>query len=264
MHSDYLTTALQATKAAEAVIMHYFGTNPKTQTKADLSPVTIADQEAEETIKKVIKQAFPSHTFYGEEGEKADLTHHRGYTWIIDPIDGTKNYIRGMPLFATLLALLHDGELILGVSNAPAMGELMYAEKGQGCYMNDQRVLVAKTATLEDAYLSFGSVKYFERRELTSSLAELITHRVKWARGIGDFWSYHLLAQGKIDIMIEAETKLWDIAPFKVIIEEAGGRLTQLDGAPMSPAAASCLATNGILHPLALEAFSSQRGSDTL
>lgn len=252
MKSPYLTAAIEAAKAAEEVILNYFGKTIETHTKADLSPVTIADQEAEEIIKSVIRKRFPDHTFYGEEGEKADLTSHRGYTWVIDPIDGTKSFMRGNQLFATEIALLKDGEVVLGVSNAPVMGELVYAEKGEGCFFNGERVMVKPTEDIAAGYASFGALKYFEKHGSMASLVKL-SETVKWARGIGDFWSYHLLAQGKLDIMLEADTKLWDIAALKIIVEEAGGMFTQLDGKPITPASTSALATNGRLHQAVLD-----------
>jgi histidinol-phosphatase len=254
--SKYLHVALQAVTSAEKIILHYYEHGVDSQLKADLSPVTIADQEAEEAIKAVILQNFPDHTFYGEEGEKVDLTNHRGYTWIIDPIDGTKSFMRHMPLFATQLALLHDGELVLGVSNAPLLKECIYAQKGYGCYMNEQRLQVGNAPSLSDAYASFGGLKYFAKNNTLDGVVAL-SQQAKWSRGIGDFWSYHLLAQGTIDIMVEAQTKLWDIAALKVIIEEAGGQFTQLDGQPITVDSTTALATNGPVHSAVLDLFKS-------
>lgn len=254
MNSEYMTVALEAVEAAEHRILHYLKHGVESHTKADLSPVTAADQEAEEIIKSTIKQHFPDHTFYGEEGEKVDLKNHKGYTWIIDPIDGTKSFMRQIPLFATQLALLKDGELVLGVSNAPILQERIYAEKGQGCYLNGERVQVGDTGQLNDAYASFGGLKYFAKTSMLDGVVAL-SQTAQWQRGIGDFWSYHLLAQGKIDIMIEASTKLWDIAALKVIVEEAGGRFTQLDGRPITTDSTSAVATNGLLHEAVLSLF---------
>ncbi len=254
MKSKYLAVALEAVAAAEQIILHYLEHGVQSYVKADLSPVTVADQEAEEAIKATIKRHFPDHTFYGEEGEKVDLKNHQGYTWIIDPIDGTKSFMRQIPLFATQLALLKDGELVLGVSNAPVLKECMYAEKGQGCYLNDQRVTVGSAAQISDAYASFGGLKHFAKNNMLEGVITL-SQTAQWPRGIGDFWSYHLLAQGKIDIMIEAKTKLWDIAALKVIVEEAGGRFTQMDGQPILTTSTTALATNGLLHEAVLELF---------
>lgn len=256
MKSPYALAAIQAVTAAERIILSYYQqASLETNIKADLSPVTIADQKAEEVIKEILRKHFPDHTFYGEEGEKVSLENHRGYTWIIDPIDGTKSFMRQIPLFATQLALLKDGELVLGISNAPALQELMYAEKGNGCYLNDRRVHVSDVTNLDKAYVSFGGLKHFAKQNMMDALAEL-SQKAQWPRGIGDFWSYHLLAQGKLDVMIEAETKLWDIAALKVIVEEAGGRFTQLDVQPITPASTTALATNGTLHQTVASMFS--------
>lgn len=255
MHSLYLTTALKAVAAAEPIILHYFNTPPETMLKDDRSPVTIADQEAEAAITAVLSEQFPSHTFYGEEGAKTDLAHHKGYTWVIDPIDGTKNFVRGMPLFATQLALLHDGKFVLGVSNAPLLHELLYAEKGTGCFLNGEPVHVSKTTALDEGYISYGAIKYFDAQGRLPQLTKL-TAANRWARGMGDFWSYHLLAQGKIDMMTEATTKIWDIAALTVIVEEAGGTVTQLDGRPLAATdSTSIIASNGQLHDTARAFF---------
>lgn len=253
--SEYLTIALSAVRQAETVILNYLSQDVRVQLKEDDSPVTIADQEAEAVIKKTILERFPDHSFFGEEGEKVDLDNHQGFTWIIDPIDGTKNYLRKNPLFGTQLALMHDGELILGVSNAPLMHELVYAEKGQGAYMNDARLRVSDVSELKDAYVSFGSLKYFIKNGKSAPLLSL-AEEARWARGIGDFWSYHLLAQGKIDVMTEAHVKLWDIAAAAVILREAGGRITQLDGREIGPHTTTVLATNGKLHTAVAARFS--------
>jgi len=256
MKSPYLEAAIEAVKAAEQIILTYLGDGIQKDIKEDLSPVTIADREAEEVIKATLHRRFPDHTFYGEETDKPDLAKHRGYTWIIDPIDGTKSFMRQIPLFATQLALLKDGELILGVSNAPLLKELMYAGKGQGCYLNDKPVHVSNTSQIGDAYVSFGGLKHFAKHDMMEGIVKL-SQSAQWPRGIGDFWSYHLLAQGKLDVMIEASTKLWDIAALKVIVEEAGGQFTQLDGSPITPASTTALATNNPrLHQAILEIFS--------
>jgi len=247
MKSPYLPVAIQAVKAAEKIILQHYQSNLAVQTKADMTPVTIADQQAEEIIKQTILAAFPDHTFFGEEGEKVDLENHKGFTWIIDPIDGTKSYIRGIPLFGTLLALLHDGELIVGVSNAPVWGEMLYAAKGEGAFVNDTRIHVSDVADLQDSFVSNGRLKYFEDIDKIPQLLS-VSRQAKWARGMGDFWIYHLVAQGKVDVMMGGSIKFWDIAAAKVIVEEAGGQMTQLDGQPITFRSTATLATNGKLH----------------
>jgi len=247
MQSPYVPVAIEAVKAAQVVILKHYQSNLVVTAKEDQSPVTIADQQAEDIIRQTILSSFPDHTFFGEEGEKVDLQQHKGFTWIIDPIDGTKSYIRGFPLFGTLLALLHDGELIVGVSNAPAWGELIYAAKGEGAFLNDKRLSVSEVDNLNEAYLSNGRLKYFEDIHKMPQLLAL-SREVKWARGLGDFWIYHLIAGGKVDIMMEGSVKFWDIAAAKVIVEEAGGKMTQLDGEPINFKSTTALATNGLLH----------------
>lgn len=256
MKSPYLPVAIAAVKAAEKIILQHYQSNLAVQTKADMTPVTIADQQAEDIIKQTILEAFPDHTFFGEEGEKVELEDHKGFTWVIDPIDGTKSYIRGIPLFGTLLALLHDGELILGVSNAPVWGELMYAAKGEGAFLNGERVSVSDVAAVEDAFLSNGRLKYFEDIDKISQLLA-VSRQAKWARGMGDFWIYHLIAEGKVDIMMEGSVKFWDIAAAKVIVEEAGGQMTQLDGQPITFRSTTTLATNGHLHSAVIATMNS-------
>lgn len=254
MKSPYLPVAIDAVKAAQDIILKYYQSNFDVEKKDDKSPVTIADQQAEDIIKQTILEAFPDHTFFGEEGEKVDLQNHKGFTWIIDPIDGTRSFIRGFPLFGTLLALLHDGELIVGVSNAPAWGELIYAAKGEGAYLNDTRLSVSKVDDMKDAYLSNGRLRYFENIDKIPQLLAF-SRRAQWARGMGDFWIYHLVAEGRVDIMMEGSVKFWDIAAAKVIVEEAGGSMTQLDGQPITYRSTTALATNGLLHAEAVAAM---------
>lgn len=247
MRSPYLPIAIEAVKAAEPVIMEHYQAGLEVAIKEDRTPVTVADQQAEEIIKQTILNSFPDHTFYGEEGEKVDLDNHEGFTWIIDPIDGTKGYIRGIPLFGTQLALLHDGELTVGVSNMPVLGELMYAAKDEGAFLNDTPVSVSATDGIGQAYLNSGRLKYFEEIDKITQLLD-ISRQVEWSRTIGDCWGYHLIAQGKADIMLEGEINFWDVAAAKVIVEAAGGMVTQFDGQPLSHKSTTSLATNGMLH----------------
>ena len=192
--------------------------------------VTIADKECEKALTTRLLAAYPGTHVVGEEGAgHMDELKNGTPSWIIDPIDGTKSYLRKNPLFATQLALMHNGEFILGVSNAPLLGELLYAEKGSGCYLNGALVHVSDVNVMKDAYISYGSLKYFAKTGRLDNLVA-VANDVTWARAIGDFWSYHLLAQGKLDSMIEADTKLWDVAALTVIVREAGGTITQLDG----------------------------------
>lgn len=252
--SKFLEIAIEAAKKAEEIILEYYKDNLRTDIKSDLSPVTKADVEAEEKIIAIIKNQFPSHGFLGEESVKN--IEKKDYLWIIDPIDGTKNYLRKIPLFATQIALMKRGKLILGVSNAPLLKEMLYAEKGSGAYFNGSKIQVSPIKELDESYMLFGGVEYFKKYGLLKNLISLIEN-TRGHRGIGDFWSYHLLAQGKVDIMMEAQTKIWDIAALKVIVEEAGGKVTDMKGNEVGLDTSSILATNEKLHQEVLDRLSS-------
>ncbi|HEV7213881.1 MAG TPA: inositol monophosphatase family protein, partial [Chloroflexota bacterium] len=238
-----LDLAVAAARAAGAVAMRYFEAELQIDTKADRTPVTQADREAEALIRRMISERYPDHRFLGEEmgGQAA-----AGAVWIIDPIDGTKNFIRGLPFFAVQLALHHNGVPVLGVSYAPVLDELLAAERGKGATYNGSTVHVSHVGGLAEAFVSHGGLDVFDKQGSASALLDL-SRRVMSIRGHGDFYGYHLLARGKVDVMLEAQISPWDIAALRVIVTEAGGRFTDLDGAsPELPA--SSLATNGLLH----------------
>ena len=242
--TKFLDVALRAVKKSEKVLMKYYDKFVDIKLKDDSSPLTIADTEAEEIIFQTIKKTFPNHSFLGEEGGKKGKS---DYLWIIDPIDGTKNYSRGIPLFGTQIALMHKGGIIVGVSNSPAMKELVYSELGKGAYLNGKRIRVSEINKLKDAYMSFGGLKYFQRKNMVENLLKII-NKTRGHRGIGDFWSYHLLARGSVDIVIEAGTKIWDIAAVSLIVKEAGGKVTELNGEEINENSTSIIATNNKLH----------------
>lgn len=250
MQNDFLNIAIEAVRKAEEIILRHYKPNIEASLKTDETPVTIADTEAEKIIISIIRQAFPTHDFLGEESgtriSKSD------YLWIIDPIDGTKNYMRGIPLFTTEVALMEKGKLVLGVSNAPVLKDLMYAQKGHGAYSNGKQVHVSNRY-IKDSYMSFGDISKFQKNNKIKNLLQL-DQKVQGSRGLGDCWSYHLLAQGKIDIMIE-HPKIWDIAAVTVIVEEAGGKVTDLNGRAVDLNTTSLLATNGKIHEEVLGYF---------
>ncbi|MFA5406634.1 MAG: inositol monophosphatase family protein [Candidatus Nanoarchaeia archaeon] len=247
---EFLRVALEAVKAAEDIIMNYYQANPESSLKADNSLVTRADVEAERVIIETIKESFPGHNIIGEES--GSDSKDSDYTWVIDPIDGTNSYSRGLPFFATQIALMKGDEVILGVSNAPALKELMYAEKGKGAFLNHERVRVSAISELSKSFINHGNIKYF--KTAFEPLMKL-TNSVFTTRGIGDFYGYHLVAQGKSELMIEARTKLWDIAAMKIIIEEAGGRVTDFKGRPITDKVTSIIASNGLIHDQVIELF---------
>ena len=239
--SAYLETAIQAAKAGEKVIRQYYLGNFDIELKADQSPVTVADVETEKTIKDIILGAFPEHGFFGEETGKTNPDAE--FNWLIDPIDGTKSFVRQYPFFSTQIALMQGDELIMGVSNAPVFGEMAYAEKGLGAYLNDQPIHVSDIQALGKATLSMGNISTLAGMPQWQNTATLV-RSVNRTRGYGDFYHYHLLAAGKIDIIVESDVNILDIAALSVIINEAGGCFTDLSGNALNLDTTTVLACN--------------------
>jgi len=250
--SPYLTAALEAAEAASEVIRRLYRRNIEITVKADKSPVTEADVEAERAIRRLLEARFPDHGFFGEEtgsrGMGAD------YVWLVDPIDGTKSFVREYPMFSTQIALLCEGELVLGVSSAPVYGELVWAERGKGAWLGGERLAVSDVASISGATLSSGNLRSLARSPAWSRYGALVGS-VNRIRGYGDFLHYHLLAGGKIDAVIESDVNILDIAALVVVVEEAGGRFTDLSGRSVGFDTTTVLATNGPLHGLVLEAI---------
>lgn len=246
--SGYLDTAIAAARAAEGVINRYYHGDFEVERKADASPVTIADIECERVIKRVLAEAFPDHGFYGEELGRESID--ADYVWLIDPIDGTKSFVRGYPFFSTQIALMHEGELIVGVSNAPAFGhgEMAWAARGQGAFLNGEPIRVSTVDEIAETSLSMGNIGALGASPAWPAIGELVgdVHRI---RGYGDFYHYHLLAAGAIDAVIESDLNILDIAALAVIVREAGGDITELGGGPIGLASRTAMATNGRLRP---------------
>ncbi len=252
MPSKELTAALAAARAAAEVIGTYYRKNPGVRTKPDDSPVTEADVRAEEVIRATLNRHFPGYGFYGEEtGQHAMQAES---LWLVDPIDGTKSFVRDTPFFSTQIALLRAGKLVLSVSNAPAYGELAFAVQGAGAWLNEQPLWVSEVAELAGAFVSTGNLKTLARSPRWQRLAGLIG-RVSRVRGYGDFVHYHLLARGALDVVIESDVNILDIAALTVIVREAGGTFTDLEGAAVDLGTRSVLASNGALHAPVLEAL---------
>jgi histidinol-phosphatase len=254
-HSPFLTTALDAARAAAVVIRRYYQQNLAVTVKADKSPVTQADVETEQVIRKIIAERFPDHGFYGEETGSSGIDNE--YLWLVDPIDGTKAFVREYPMFSTQIALMHKGKLIMGVSSAPQYGvngEIAYGEVGKGAWLNDKPIKVSEIDSIEGAAISGGNLKTLALSDQWSKYGALVAraHRI---RGYGDFLHYHLLAAGKIDVVIESDVNILDIAALAVIVEAAGGKFTQLDGAPINLQTTTVLATNGKLHTAVFNAL---------
>ncbi|MBS0581492.1 MAG: inositol-phosphate phosphatase [Proteobacteria bacterium] len=245
-----LIVARQAAQAAAAVIARHWRAGTEVEIKADQTPVTIADREAEAAIKRVLRAAFPDHACYGEEeGREGD----GDFLWLIDPIDGTRSFVRGYPMFSTQIALMHRGELVLGVSSASEFGELAWARKGGGAFLDGKPVRVADTEAFDaQTAISFGNVKTLSRGPGWNALAGLI-QRCGRTRGYGDFYHYHLLARGSLDLVIESDVNILDIAALAVIVREAGGTFTDLAGRELTLATTSVLAGTPALHRQALD-----------
>jgi histidinol-phosphatase len=245
MPSPELEAALEAARAAAAVIQSLYQRNLEVQLKADKSPVTEADVRAEEAIATVLRSRFPHYGFYGEETGQHAMSAES--IWLVDPIDGTKSFVRECPFFSTQIALWRAGRFVLGVSSAPAYGELAWAERGAGAFLDGKPMRVSAVARIEEAIVSTGNLKTLARGTQWPRFGELVT-RVNRIRGYGDFVHYHLLARGALDAVIESDVNILDIAALTVIVEEAGGRFTDLGGGPVGFDTTTVLATNGPLH----------------
>ncbi|HUI60861.1 MAG TPA: inositol monophosphatase family protein [Steroidobacteraceae bacterium] len=245
MPSSELQAALAAAEAAAQVIRSLYQKNLQVRTKADATPVTEADVRAEEAIREVLTRRFPGHGFYGEETGQHAIGAHS--VWLVDPIDGTKSFVRDCPFFSTQIALMRGGQLVLGVSSAPAYGELAWAEQGRGAFLNDRPVRVSAVSDLAASTVSTGNLKTLARSAGWARFGELIG-RVSRVRGYGDFVHYHLLARGSLDVVIESDVNILDIAALTVIVREAGGTFSDLSGGPVGLETTSVLATNGLLH----------------
>ncbi len=246
-----LNVAIKAAKEAGKIINRYFDSNLKVEIKADNSPVTVADKEAEKKIVSVIKKHFPDHNFLGEEFTYQQTDSE--YKWIIDPIDGTKNFIRKVPFFGTFIALEKNNKIITGVVHLPKMNILAYATKGKGCFINGKKAKVSRISRLEDAFFVYGDIdEYYSKnydKELMKMVAKCARHR-----GFGQQWGCIFLAQGSVDVDLNLKAKPWDVAAQKIIIEEAGGKLTDIEGKD-TIYSGDYLATNKKLHEEVLSIF---------
>ncbi len=250
--SPELQAALDAAQQAAVIARSLFQRNLTVRLKADKTPVTDADVQCETAIREILEARFPAYGFQGEEtgSHRADAEN----VWLVDPIDGTKAFVREYAMFSTQIALMRRGALILGVSSAPVYGELAYAERGAGAYLNGRAMAVSGVATLEDAAVSAGNIKSLATGSQWGRYGAMIA-RVARIRGYGDFLHYHLLAAGKIDVVIETDVNILDIAALVAIVTEAGGCFTELDGGPIGLESTTVLATNGPLHAPVLAAL---------
>jgi histidinol-phosphatase len=256
-YDDDLRLAHVLADAADSVTMGRFrALDLRVDTKPDLTPVTDADRSAEEAIRSTLRRARPRDAVTGEE---FGAVGHGPRRWLLDPIDGTKNFVRGVPVWATLIALIDGDDVVAGVVSAPALGRRWWAATGTGAYTGKSlsaatRLAVSGVTSLSDASLSYSSLGGWEDRGLSKPFLEL-TREVWRTRAYGDFWSYMLVAEGAVDVACEPEVALHDLAAPAIVVTEAGGRFTDLGGTP-GPAGGSALATNGLLHEEVLERLS--------
>ena len=250
--SPELQAALDAAEQAAQIARALFQRNIEVRIKADKTPVTEADVRCESAIREILEARFPSFGFFGEETGSRDQSAEN--LWLVDPIDGTKAFVRGYAMFSTQIALMRRGEIVLGVSSAPVYGELCFAERGCGAYLNGKPVKVSQVATLEATALSSGNLKTLASGSQWARYGELVA-QVDRVRGYGDFLHYHLLASGRIDAVIETDVNILDIAACVAIVSEAGGRFTDLNGAPITLGSTSVLASNGRVHAAVLAAL---------
>lgn len=248
--SSDLELALRLADAADGITRDRFGAlDLKVDAKPDLTPVSDADLAVEQAIRQILSAQRPDDSVLGEEfGGDAEFT---GRQWVIDPIDGTKNFVRGVPIWATLIALLEDGVPVVGVVSAPALSRRWWAAAGSGAWTSfdaeaPKSISVSAVGELSSASLGFSSLSGWRDRGLRESFLAL-TDDVWRVRGYGDFFTYCLLAEGALDIATEPEVSLWDLAALDILVREAGGRFTSLAGQP-GPHGGDAVATNGLLH----------------
>jgi len=242
-----VAAAVEAARAAGEIAMKYYRGGFQVTIKPDKTPVTQADQEAEKAIRAILARATPECGFLGEEFGQEGSTRKR---WIIDPIDGTKNFVRHIPFWAVLIALEEDGQVTTGVVHNPATGELFWARRGEGAWANGERMHVSTCPVLTDAFLIHSSLNILRAAGFWAGFERLVDATSR-QRGFGDYFGYCLVAEGKAEIYAEADLKAWDVAPMKILVEEAGGKLTDFAGKP-DIYTGSVLATNGLLHDEAL------------
>ncbi|QGU06671.1 Histidinol-phosphatase [Corynebacterium occultum] len=257
-YADDLALALELADIADGITLDRFeATDLAIESKPDMTPVSDADLACEEALRAKLSEARPADALLGEEfgGE----VEHSGRQWVIDPIDGTKNYVRGVPVWATLISLLEDGVPVVGVISAPALARRWYAAKDSGAFRtfsggSPKRLQVSKVNDLSDASLSFSSLSGWQERGLREKFVALSDETWR-LRGYGDFFSYCLVAEGAVDIAAEPEVSLWDLAALAILVEEAGGTFSSLAGVS-GPHGGDAVATNGVLHDAVLAQFS--------
>ena len=247
--NELLQFAVELGRGAGDITLEYFRKNPETETKSDGSYVTIADRHAESYLREEIAKRFPDDGVIGEE--EMETRGLSGRRWIVDPIDGTFAFVHGVPFYGVLIALEIEGESSVGVVNVPALGEIVYAAKGLGCFLNGEPARVSNTAELKDALLLSTDFTACARYGFGRA-ANLLQERAKTSRTWGDCYGYVLVASGRADVMLDPVMNLWDCAPLLPIMEEAGGTFTDWRG-ERTASGGNSIATNGLLFKEVME-----------
>ncbi len=243
MFEEELAFALDLADEAAGIAMGLFGGSFEVRLKPDESPVTEADLRIEETIRRRVRERFPDDGLLGEEGGQEGGGSRR---WIVDPIDGTKNFADGVQIWATLIALAVQDRPVLGVVSAPALRERYAAVSGGGATLNGAPIRVSSADRVGRAFVVFGGLADWTEGPSAEPVQRL-AREARRTRGFGEFWGHMLVARGSADVMLEASLATWDFAATRVVLEEAGGRMTRFDGGPVEHGG-SVLSTNGILH----------------
>jgi len=244
-----LDFAVKTVKKSEAITLKYYQKKLKHKVKENLTPVTIADMKCEKYILAQLKKNYPEHDIHAEESGKKSSGSE--FKWIIDPIDGTKNYMRKYPFWGTLMALEYQGEVVLGVIAMPSLDEFVFAAKGMGCYLNNRKVKVSKVKQVKESYLLHGGLEYIYTQSYRANFSNLVKQSY-YDRGFGDCHGHVFVINGKAEIMVDPFVAPYDIAATKICVEEAGGKLTDLSGND-SIYNGNALITNGKVHDAVLK-----------
>lgn len=252
MNADWQSRYEEGVRAAQVagkIALEYFDKGVAVETKPDQSPVTIADRSAEQALRKHLLAHFPNDGFLGEEfGDTPGTT---GYRWIIDPIDGTRSFVRNIPVWATLLGLQYRDEMIAGICYIPVWNQTFRALRGEGTFRDDRRIRVSDVPQLDQALISYSSFGFFKAAGKQDNFTQLLAKSER-SRGYADFYGFVLVAQGSVDLMVEHGVHIWDVAGLKVLVEEAGGQFTDWEGNP-SIDRPDVVASNRKVHAAALE-----------
>jgi len=244
MLNEFLSVGKEAILKAGAILLKYKDLRDY-EVKSDMTPVSIADKESEKIIVSTIREKFSDHSFYGEEDSINRKVNE--YTWSIDPIDGTKYFLKGIPLFGIQLALFKDSVPILGLVYMPIQDKLYSAAKGMGAFLNDSRISVSKIESLKEAYITYGGLLTWHNSNRFDKFME-VQYEAYFSAGFRDTYGYNLVSEGMFDAMLENKTNIWDFAASAVIIEEAGGKVTDNNGQPIKFDTKCVIASNGKIH----------------